>query len=78
MDNIEHFTDKLKDKAEDTIDKIKGKAEDISDSVKKHACDVQKHLECDYDDLLQKIKDKPLQSVLIAAGVGYLISKFIK
>ncbi|MDR3504385.1 MAG: hypothetical protein P4L79_17595 [Legionella sp.] len=78
MDNIDHFADKLKDKAEDTIDRVKDKAENISDSVKKQACDVQKNLECNYDELVNQIKEKPIKSVLIAAGVGYLISKFLK
>lgn len=78
MDNFDHLTDKLKDKAEDTIDRVKEKAENINDSVKKQACDVQKNLECNYDELVNQIKKKPIQSVLIAAGVGYLISKFIR
>ncbi|MFJ1269274.1 YqjD family protein [Legionella lytica] len=78
MDNFNHFADKLKENAEDTLEKVKDKAEDISDSVKKQACGVQKNLECNYEELVSQIKDKPIQSVLIAAGVGYLISKFIK
>jgi ElaB/YqjD/DUF883 family membrane-anchored ribosome-binding protein len=78
MDNIDHFADKLKENAADTIEKVKDKAEYISDTVKKQACDTQKNLECNYDELVKQIKEKPIKSVLIAAGVGYLFSKFIK
>lgn len=78
MDNIDHFKDKLKESTEDTLEKVKDKSEYLSDSVKKQACDVQKNLECNYEELVSQIKEKPIKSVLIAAGVGYLISKFLK
>ncbi|WP_298627611.1 hypothetical protein [uncultured Legionella sp.] len=75
MDNV---TNKLKDTAEDVIDKAKDKTENIRDSLKNKTSEVQETLECNYEELLNKVKEKPLQSVLIAAGIGYLISKFIK
>ncbi|WP_133137430.1 hypothetical protein [Legionella rowbothamii] len=78
MNNIDHFADKLKENAEDTIEKMKDKTDYISDSVKKQACDVQKNLESNYDELVKKIKEKPIKSVLIATGIGYLLSKFVK
>jgi ElaB/YqjD/DUF883 family membrane-anchored ribosome-binding protein len=78
MDNFNHFADKIKENAEETLEKAKDKAEDIGDAVKKQACGVQKNLECNYEELVSQIKDKPIKSVLIAAGVGYLISKLVK
>ncbi|MFJ1270213.1 YqjD family protein [Legionella lytica] len=78
MDNFDHLKDKVKDNAEDMLNKAKEKTEGISDTIKKQACDAQKNIECNYDELVEHIKEKPIASVLIAAGVGYLVSKLLK
>lgn len=34
---------------------------------------------CDYSDtLIENIKEKPLTAVLIATGIGFILSKFLK
>ncbi|MFJ1269954.1 hypothetical protein ACD661_15450 [Legionella lytica] len=78
MDNFNHFKDEVNDNVEDMLEKAKEKTECISDAIKKQACDAQKNIESNYDDLVEQIKEKPIASILIAAGVGYLVSKFLR
>ncbi|MBA2649715.1 MAG: DUF883 domain-containing protein [Legionella sp.] len=73
----------------DAYDAIKDKAEALTEKVSETACDLYNQgklryndLEqsvCEYsDEVIKAIKEKPLSSVLIAAGVGFLISKLLK
>ncbi|BCA95392.1 hypothetical protein TUM19329_17530 [Legionella antarctica] len=43
------------------------KVSEAEDSVKKYS-----------DDLLKKVQENPLTSVLIAGGIGFLLSKILK
>ncbi len=43
------------------------KVNEAEDSVKKYS-----------DDLLKKVQENPLTSVLIAGGIGFLLSKLLK
>lgn len=66
-DNAESFTNQVHDTVADYYSEGKKKVE--------QAIDVTRHQK---DYVMEQIKDKPLTSVLIAAGVGYLLSQFIK
>ncbi len=48
-----------------------------ADGVKK-VCGAEDIVKEYSDELLVKVKENPLTSVLIAAGVGFLISSFLK
>lgn len=78
MDTLHQFKEDLKDKVEETTEQVKDKAQDVYESGKKQVHEAQKILQNNTEDLINKIKEKPIQSVLIAAGIGYLLSKFIK
>jgi ElaB/YqjD/DUF883 family membrane-anchored ribosome-binding protein len=40
--------------------------------------DVQDHTKEYTDELIKKVREKPLASLLIAAGVGFLLSSLLK
>ena len=68
----------LKDKAESMGDKISDTASDL---YKQGKCKINSLEEsmCDYSDCVVKaVKEKPLSSLLIAAAVGFLVSRIVK
>lgn len=78
-----------KDKANDLYEEGKDKASDIyntvKDTVSDYYADGKKKVNRvedsigDYtDELVSTVKDKPLISLLIAGGVGYLLSCLLK
>ena len=88
-ENAKEFYDENQEKASSMYDDLKNKAEATSHQVKETVSDLYEEgkkkvtqaeeVLCDYSDSLVKtIKDKPLTAVLIAAGVGFLLSKTFK
>jgi ElaB/YqjD/DUF883 family membrane-anchored ribosome-binding protein len=68
----------LKHNAESIVHQVKEKTADLYEEGKHKVSDIQDSA-IDYaDDFVKTIKDKPLTSVLIAAGIGYVMSHLLK
>ncbi|MBA3536520.1 MAG: DUF883 domain-containing protein [Tatlockia sp.] len=68
----------IKNHAESMVHQVKEKTADLYEEGKHKVSDIQESA-IDYaDDFVQNIKDKPLTSVLIAAGVGYVMSLLLR
>lgn len=77
MENYKNFSHDVKEKAEHVSNSIHDKAHDTYEQGKMHIQHAQKFLHENADDFAEVIKDKPIKSVLIAAGIGYLLSKIV-
>ncbi len=70
-----------KDKAEDLTDQLKQTASDVYQSGKEKANQTLNQMEGSFQDhadqALQSVREKPLTSVLIAAGIGFILAKLI-
>jgi ElaB/YqjD/DUF883 family membrane-anchored ribosome-binding protein len=53
--------------ANDLYEEGVNRVNDAEDQIKKYA-----------DELLQKVQEKPMSAILIAAGVGFLLAKMMK
>lgn len=53
-------------------------AHELYEQGQHKACDSQKTLKETSDELVQKIKDNPVASVLIAAGAGFILSSILR
>ena len=68
-DNLRQIGDHIQGVAQDNYEQIEDRAAGYYEAGRDKAQEWE-------DDVLQYIKDKPLQSVLIAAGVGLLLGRF--
>ena len=66
-ETAELYTDKLKDKVSDLYDEGKQKFNTLEDCVEDYS-----------DELVKKVKDNPITSLLIAGGIGFILSKFLR
>jgi ElaB/YqjD/DUF883 family membrane-anchored ribosome-binding protein len=53
-------------------------AQELYDEGLHKVNDVQDHTKEYTDELIKKVREKPLASLLIAAGVGFLLSSLLK
>ena len=77
-DNAEKTYDHSKNKAEELITKVKGSVSDFYNSNKEKIVQAEDYVEESIKSLNNAIIKQPLSSILIAAGIGYLFSKFKK
>lgn len=66
-DNTESLAHQFTEGAENLYEEGKRKINDLNDSVGEYA-----------EQLTNKIKEKPLTSLLIAGGIGYLLSHLLR
>jgi len=70
-----------KDKAEDLTDQLKQTASDVYQSgrekVNQRVNQIEGSIQEQADLVLQSVREKPLTSVLIAAGIGFILAKLI-
>lgn len=64
--------------ASELLDESKKRVHDLYEEGKHKADEVEENIKEYSDQLMKKIQKNPLASVLIAGGIGYLLSKIIK
>jgi len=77
-EKAENTYEKGKDKAEDLYHKTADSASDLYQAGKKKIGETQDCLSSYSDEFIQSIKSKPLSSLLIAGGIGFILSVFLK
>lgn len=74
---VKSYTDYAADKGHSEIEELRGQIKDLADKLSRvgqHALgDAQRAVHRNIGDVEQQIREKPVQSTLIAAGVGFLI-----
>ena len=77
--------EKIKETASESIDQVdavykqvKEKANDLYTEGKRTVCEAHDYLNEYADDLVKHVKEKPLTSLLIAGGIGFILSSLLK
>jgi len=71
----EKFKPALEDKdAEQLYEQVKYKAHELYEDSKQTVCDAQDHIKDGIDCVISYAKEKPLTSLLIAGGIGFLLA----
>lgn len=85
MSNFNDMSEDAKNKANELYDKGKEKAELFADEAthlyeegKRKVTDLEESVCQHTDELISKVKENPLTSLLIAGGIGYLLSHLLK
>lgn len=66
-ETVDSFADQVKDTVSDLYENSKDKLTSLEGCIEEYAGEV-----------IQKVKQKPLTSLLIAGGIGFIISKLLK
>lgn len=66
------------DAASDLLEEGKKWTNEVREEGMKRACQAEESLKECTDTLLKKVQESPLSSVLIAAGVGFLLSRMLR
>lgn len=67
----------MKSEVENAYEQVRDKTAQFYEDSKKKAEEVQNYFSEHSDDLIKVVKEKPLTSLLVAGGVGYLLSKLL-
>lgn len=67
-----------KEQAEELYHHVRDKAHEMYEEGKKGVCEVEEHIKEYADDIIGYIKEKPVTSVLIAGGIGFILSALLK
>lgn len=83
MDNLNkraHSTQKshLADAASELLNEGKKYASELYQEGLDKVTEAEDHVKKYSDELLKKVQENPLSSLLIAGGIGFLLSKLIK
>lgn len=68
----------VKDKLEETGEKIKDKAEELFDEGREQFVNLEQSAAEYGEQVIDKVRERPVTSLLVAAGVGFLLSKLLK
>lgn len=74
---VENYED-LKKKGEEVAHDIRETASHLYEEGKHQVENLKNYIDDYSDELIKMIKNKPLTSVLVAGGVGYLLAKLLK
>lgn len=75
---IQKEKDETLEHAEALYKHVKGKANDIYKDGKHSVAELQDQLKHQTDHLIQHVREKPLSSLLIAGGIGFILSAIFK
>ncbi len=75
---VNEFSANAQEKAESITEQVKDSMSDMYEESKKQFNNMEEYVEEYADELLQKVKENPLTSLLIAGGIGFLISRLLK
>ncbi len=84
----EELGETAKEKASSTYDELKSNAESFAHQVKEKTVNLYEegvskagelqNCAVNYtEDFIKRVKDKPVKSVLVAAGIGYILSNLL-
>lgn len=68
----------LKGKLEETGEKIKDKTQEILEEGREQFSSLEHQAMVYEEAFINKIRERPIASLLVAAGAGYLLSKLLK
>lgn len=68
----------VKDKMGSTAERVKEKASDLYEGGKHHLDALESTMEEYSIELIRKVRRHPLSSLLIAGGVGFILSRLMK
>lgn len=77
-DKTEQVYYDVKDKLEETGEKIKSKTHDFLEEGKEQLASLEQSAAEYSEAFINKVKEKPLTSLLLSAGAGFLISRLMK
>lgn len=66
-----------KDKAEVFTEQVKEKASELYDEGKQKISDLENYFEDYSGEVVKKVKANPVTSLLVAGGIGYILSKLL-
>lgn len=66
-DEIESISEHMKDSVSDLYDEGKHKIHVLEDCIEEYS-----------DEIIKKVKENPVTSILIIGGIGYLLMKLLK
>ena len=77
-EKIKKEKDETLEHAEALYRHVKNKANALYDDSIHSVHDAQEHLKQQRDNLAQHVREKPLTSLLIAGGIGFIISAILR
>ncbi|KTC89246.1 MULTISPECIES: DUF883 family protein [Legionella] len=77
-DKIKQSVDEGIDQADAMYKQAKDKANELYEEGKQAVCDAQDYFKESTDNLIRHVKENPLTSLLIAGGVGFILSSLLK
>lgn len=66
-----------RDKVDSLADQVKDTVSDLYEGGKAKLSGMEECIEGCTNEMIQKVKQKPLTSLLIAGGIGFIISKLL-
>ncbi|MBA2652632.1 MAG: hypothetical protein H0U73_10255 [Tatlockia sp.] len=75
---IKNEKDQTLEHAEALYKHVKGKANDLYKDGKHSVAEAQVNLKHQTDNLAEHVKEKPLSSLLIAGGIGFILSAIFR
>lgn len=76
--NFNEFSTNAQEAGETLSEQVKDSVSELYEEGKKKLNNMEECAEDYANEVIQKIKENPLTSILIAGGLGYLISKLLK
>ncbi|MFA5960298.1 MAG: DUF883 domain-containing protein [Tatlockia sp.] len=67
-----------KEQGEHLYEHMKDKASHLVEEGKKTVCEAEECMKEYGDELIQFVKEKPIAAVLIAGGLGFILSSLLK
>lgn len=77
-DDAKKIVHKGKDKAESLAHQFTEGTANLYEEGKRKVCDVEESISEHTDVLISKVKEKPITSLLIAGGIGFLLFHLLK
>lgn len=77
-EKIKNETQETLEQAEALYEHVKGKANEMYEEGKKTVCDAHESIKDCTDNLVKHVREKPLSSLLIAGGIGFILSSLLK
>jgi ElaB/YqjD/DUF883 family membrane-anchored ribosome-binding protein len=82
MDSLKREAAELKnkyhEKEESVTEQVRDTVSDLYEQGKEQLSNLEGCVEEYTDEFLKKVKENPLTSILIAGGIGFIVSRFLK
>lgn len=77
-DNVENAKSHVADAAHDLLNEGKKLASEIYEANAKKVAEAQDHIKEYSDEIVDKVRANPVTSLLIAGGIGFLLSALLR